>query len=111
MSKNSKLFSLGPAISVNMETGEETVVEGSGLRMLPGPPGTCEWCHVEHEQHMPHNRDSMAYRIKFGHLNGRDPTWTDAMAHCSPEIKKATRESLIEVMNEHGLEIPEDLRE
>jgi hypothetical protein len=107
--KNSKLFTVGNAVSVDMETGEETPIEGGGMKMLPGPPGTCEWCHVKHDPEQPHNQQSLPYQMKFHTLKGRWPTWTDAMAHCSDEIKSAWRERLVEMMEEHGLEIPPDL--
>lgn len=110
-SRNSKLFKVGDAVSVDAETGEETPIEGGGFRMLPGPPGTCEWCHVKHDPDQPHNRDSLPYQMKFYTLHKRWPTWTDAMAHCSDEIKTVWRDGLVEKMREHGLDIPDDLQE
>lgn len=108
--KNSPLFKVGDAISVNTETGEQTPIEGGGLRMLPGPPGSCEWCHVKHESSQPHNRDSLPYQVKFHTLHGRYPTWTDAMAHCDDETKLLWRFSLAAQMRKHGLEVPDDLK-
>lgn len=107
--KNNPLFTVGQAVSVDMETGEETPIEGGGLKMLPGPPGSCEWCHVKHSPDQPHNWQSMPYQMKFKTLNGRWPTWSDAMAHCSPEVQAVWREGLVESMKEHDLPIPEDL--
>ena len=51
------------------------------------PPGTCPTCAVKHDPGMPHNRDSLAYQYKFYDEHGRWPTWADAMAHCTPEVK------------------------
>jgi hypothetical protein len=108
-SRNSKLCKVGDVVSVDIATGEETPVEGTGFRMLPGPPGTCEWCHVKHDPAQPHNQESLPYQIRFHAINGRWPTWTDAMAHCSEELKAAWRARLRELMAEKGLEIPPDL--
>lgn len=95
---------------VDMETGESVPVEGGGLRMLPGPPGTCEWCHVEHEPTEPHKQQSLSYQMKFHAVHGRWPTWTDAMAHCAEDVRRHWREHVVELMLENGIEIPEDLR-
>ena len=51
------------------------------------PEGTCPECAVKHEPEQPHNCQSLAYQYKFYDQHGRFPSWTDAMAHCSPEIK------------------------
>ena len=52
------------------------------------PPGTCQTCAVVHELEQPHNQQSLAYQYKFYDEHGRCPTWADAMAHCSDEIKR-----------------------
>jgi len=110
--KNSKLFAIGPpAVSVNLQTGEETIKEGSQLRMLPGPPGTCEMCHTKHDEGAPHNQESLAYRMKFHELNGRRPTWSDAMAHCSEQTKSVWRRELVKRMQKFGVPIPPDLQD
>lgn len=108
--RNSPLFSIGSTRVVDVETGESVPVEGGGFRMLPGPPGTCQWCHVQHEPGAPHDRDSLPYQMKFHQLHGRWPTWSDAMAHCDDATRAAAREALVSVMTEHGLEVPDDLR-
>lgn len=109
--ESGKLFRVGEAFSVNVETGETTPIENGGFRMLPGPPGTCEWCHVKHDQDQPHNQQSLSYQIKFKAANGRWPTWTDAMAHCEQTVQKQWRQELIRIITERGLELPEDLRD
>ena len=110
MSKNNPLCRVGTVESVDMETGESVPIEGGGLMMLPPAPGCCQWCAVKHEPHMPHNQQSLYWQMKFQAINGRAPTWTDAMAHCSDEMKAHWRKGLVEQMRKHGLEIPEDLR-
>lgn len=106
--KNNPLFQVGTVEVVDTQTGEAVPVEGGGLRMLPGPPGSCEWCHVAHAPTEPHNRDSPPYQMKFHTLHKRYPTWTDAMAHCTPEVR--WRGELVALMTKHGLEIPDDLK-
>lgn len=108
-SRNSKLFKVGDVVSVDIETGEETPIEGGGLRMLPGPPGTCEWCHTEHDPALPHNQQSLPYQMKFYTIHGRWPTWTDAMSHCEPALREDWRRELIRTMREHGMDVPADL--
>jgi hypothetical protein len=78
--------------------------------MLPGPPETCEWCCVKHDPDQPHNQQSLPYRMRFHAINGRWPTWSDAMRHCTPEVQAQWREQLVEMMREQGMAIPEDLR-
>lgn len=51
------------------------------------PEGKCEMCCVKHEEGQPHDRQSLTYQYKFYDLNGRWPTWADAMAHCNEETK------------------------
>jgi hypothetical protein len=107
---NSKLFTLGTTEIVDLETGESVPVEGGGFKLLPGPEGTCEWCHIEHPSNAPHNKDSLPYQMKFKQIHGRYPTWTDAMAHCEETVKRFWRENLVELMKANGVEIPADLK-
>lgn len=58
------------------------------------PEGTCPECAVKHDPEQPHNRDSLAYQYKFYDKHGRWPTWEDAMAHCSDDIKEFWRMEL-----------------
>lgn len=97
-------------VSVDVETGETTPIEGGGLRMLPVKPGTCEWCAVAHPPGDPHNKDSLVYQMKFNAINGRWPTWTDAMAHCTPETREHWKKGLLEILKKNDLEIPDDLK-
>jgi hypothetical protein len=109
--KNNKLFRVGSAESVDMDTGESVPIEGGGFMMLPGPPGTCEWCHVKHDADEPHDQQSVPYQMKFQTLHGRPPTWSDAMAHCSAKTRKHWRRELVAQMQRHEMEIPADLLE
>lgn len=64
--------------------------------LLSPAPGKCQECAVEHDPVEPHNRDSMYYNVKFYNLHDRWPTWKDAMAHCTPEMKEAWIDALAE---------------
>jgi hypothetical protein len=108
--KNSPLCKVGDAYTVDVNTGEAVPTEGGGLRMLPGPPGTCAFCHTAHDPGQPHNQQSLPYQMKFHAIHKRWPTWTDAMAHCTPETKAAWRKQLVELMDKNGMEVPEDLQ-
>ena len=66
--------------------------------------GTCPMCATVHKPEQPHNQCSFFYQYKFYDENGRWPTWEDAMAHCSSEIRRFWVEELrkrgVEVRNE-----------
>ena len=57
------------------------------MTLLPPAKDVCQECAVKHDPEQPHNRDSLFYQCKFYQQYNRWPTWTDAMAHCSPEIQ------------------------
>lgn len=61
-------------------------IELQGLRLVPPHPSKCQECAVDHEPDFPHNRDSLYYGMKFKMEHNRDPTWEDALAHCSEEM-------------------------
>jgi hypothetical protein len=84
--------------------------EEKHMRLLPPAPHLCQQCAVEHSAAEPHNRDSLYYQFWFAaHNHGRNPTWTNAMAHCHPQTRALWREKLVEKMNKHNLPIPSDL--
>ncbi len=55
--------------------------------LLPTAPGTCPECAVKHEPKQPHNAESLHYQYYFYGQHGRWPTWDDALAHCSEQVK------------------------
>jgi hypothetical protein len=63
--------------------------------LVPAAPGTCPVCAVEHDTRNPHNKDSLYYQYRFFGLYGRWPTWADALAHCSTEVREAWKSGLI----------------
>jgi len=70
-----------------------------GLHLLPAKPGTCLECAVEHDLAHPHNQQSLYYQYHFYADNGRWPTWGDAMAHCTDEMKAFW----VEELAKHGI--------
>ena len=57
-------------------------------------PGGCRICGVVHAPDKPHDRDSLYYQNRFYRRYRRFPTWEDAMAHCTEEVKAAARAEL-----------------
>jgi hypothetical protein len=64
-----------------------TVIQLDSSNLVPPPPGHCPECAIKHDADQPHNRDSIFYQMKFKMDKGRDPTWHDAVEHCSEEVK------------------------
>lgn len=71
------------------------IKEKTGMTLLGTPEGTCRECGVRHDPELPHNKHSLAYQYNFFDKHGRWPTWSDAMAHCSEEIKEMWAEELM----------------
>lgn len=65
-------------------------------KLLPCRPDVCQECAVDHKPEEPHNKDSLYYQMTFKAKHGRYPTWNDAIAHCSDDLKYAIREFLEE---------------
>lgn len=59
-----------------------------GWSLLPAPEGKCQECATEHAAELPHNQQSLFYQYKFYNEHGRWPTWEDAIAHCTDEMKE-----------------------
>jgi len=80
------------------------VISGKNLGpwgLVAPPPNVCQECAVDHPPEYPHNQQSLFYQYKFFNDHGRWPTWEDAMAHCSEEIKAFWRAEL----RKRGIEI------
>ena len=63
--------------------------ERKTLTLLPPAPGACPACATVHPPEDPHHQQSLYYQMAFKLREGRFPRWSDALAHCSPEIKAA----------------------
>lgn len=63
----------------------DMVLEG---QLAPPPADVCQQCAVTHEPEMPHNQQSLFWQYWFYKQSGGHwPTWHDAMAHCTDEMK------------------------
>lgn len=71
--------------------------ESKTFTVLPPAPDLCQVCAVEHEPDQPHDATSLFYGIWFAQQYGRSPTWADAMAHCTDEVKAAWEANLAAV--------------
>lgn len=68
----------------------------SNWMLLPCAPDVCQECAIDHDPEEPHNRDSLYYQMTFYKKHKSYPTWEDAIAHCSDNLKYAVREFLRE---------------
>ncbi len=68
--------------------------DGSGFMIMPAKPGTCAMCARGHPPEQPHDLHSIFYGVRFKMKYERDPTWADASAHCTPEIRDQRKEGL-----------------
>jgi hypothetical protein len=59
--------------------------------LMPPGEGKCPECATEHYPEEPHQL-GLYYQYHFWGQHGRWPTWDDAMAHCSDEVKEIVRE-------------------
>lgn len=73
----------------------------SECKLLPPAPDKCQECAVKHEAGQPHNQQSIFYQYYFYGQHGRWPTWADAMAHCTDEVKAKWTTALAE----HGITV------
>ena len=75
---------------------------GSGLTLLPCAAGVCQQCAKDHPAEQPHNQQSLYWQYYFYGKNGRWPTWADAMAHCTSEVRAHWTTELAK----HGITVP-----
>lgn len=59
------------------------------MLLLPPNADVCPVCAVDHPDDQPHNAQSLYYQYRFFATHGRWPTWADAVAHCTPELREA----------------------
>lgn len=70
-------------------------MQNDSMTLLPPAPGSCRECAREHEPHLPHDKNSLYYQVKFYEEKGRYPTWADALSHCDEDMKTRWRESML----------------
>lgn len=68
-------------------TGRTDGIPFERVNILPPRPGVCPVCATPHDPALMHNRDSLYYQMRFRQKHGRTPTWADAAAHCTSEVK------------------------
>lgn len=66
------------------------------MMLLPPPKGVCPICAVKHDDAFPHDATSMYYQYRFYGIRQRWPTWADAAAHCTVELRQNWRQALKE---------------
>lgn len=66
------------------------------MMLLPPKRDVCPICAMDHKPTDPHNAQSMYYQYRFYGVRGRWPTWADAIAHCSPEVRDYWKQALRE---------------
>ncbi len=102
---------IGTMQVIDAQTGEVISERRNAMALVPPCGDVCQECGVDHPHDQPHNQQSLYYQMAFNATHGRYPTWSDAMAHCAPEVRAHWRKHLVEVMREKGLPIPSDLLE
>lgn len=93
---------LGKVTQVDKKTGEQTQV--GTMMLMPARAGTCEHCAVIHPKEAPHDATSMFFKYKFYNENGQWPTWSDAMSHCTEEVKQLWTQ----VLKSKGIDVDSD---
>ena len=73
-------------------------VKMAQMTLMKPAPGLCQECAVDHDPRLPHDKTSFYYIFKFNMENGREPTWDDAMAHCTDEMKSSWKEAMGRVL-------------
>jgi len=68
-----------------------------GMMLLPPSPDVCPECARKHALDVPHDALSLHYQYFFRSHEGRWPTWKDAIAHCTPEVREFWEKDLREM--------------
>jgi hypothetical protein len=100
---------IGTMQTVDVATGKVVAEKKNAMMILPPAGDVCQVCATDHKWDEPHNQQSLYYQMRFHSEHGRYPTWTDAMAHCTPEVQAAWKRQLVDLMIEKGLDVPPDL--
>lgn len=69
-------------------------MQNASMQLLPPKEGVCPICAVDHKPEAPHNQQSLYYQYRFYGSHGRWPTWADAIAHCSDDMREAWKQQL-----------------
>lgn len=75
----------------------------SPWQLMKCKPGVCQECARDHPPELPHDQPSLYYQYRFYAREGRWPTWDDAAAHCTPEVRELWMKALaIETARREG---------
>ena len=66
-------------------------IEIKEMQLLPPASHLCQKCAVDHPPDIPHDQNSLYWHVWFKNNHSRPPTWEDAMAHCTEEVKEQWR--------------------
>lgn len=64
------------------------------MYLLPPKPGVCSVCAVDHQDGEAHSAESVYYHYWFYAKHNRWPTWADAIAHCTPQVRQLWQQEL-----------------
>jgi hypothetical protein len=78
---------------IDMITGKETIKPVS-WKIMPPSKDCCQICGRKHASYEPHDALSIYYQMAFEGINGRGPTWADAVAHCIADVRLAWKKAL-----------------
>jgi len=74
--------------TVDVRTGEVVKRETIQFGLVPpSDPNVCQTCATDHPSEQPHNAQSLHYQYAFYGEHGRWPTWRDAVAHCTDDVR------------------------
>ena len=82
--------------TVDASTGEVQDTRAMTWGIMLASIGLCPICGADHETELPHNAQSLYYQMAFKGSQGRWPTWADALAHCSEEMRGVWKTALSE---------------
>ncbi len=73
----------------------DTPAQALNMMLLPPKAGLCQTCATKHGEAEPHNAQSLYYQMAWAmEHDGEPPTWHDALAHCTPALKKVWLDGL-----------------
>jgi hypothetical protein len=73
--------------TVDMDTGKIVETKPMAFGIMPPAKDKCQICAVDHRPEDAHNAQSLYYQMCFENQVGREVTWADAVAHCTPELQ------------------------
>jgi hypothetical protein len=101
---------VGRCRTVDAIRGEVMDDRAGAFTLWPVAAGLCPECATAHASNEPHNQQSLLYQYLFFAQHGRWPTWTDALAHCGPEVRRLWVEQLVRLLTGSGQHVPPDLQ-